>query len=380
MLGHYSTEGLPPEEPVVSTPESMPVVDPAKIHSDASDPSPHPGTASSAPQPIMAKPEVIAQPEQVPTTPSVPEPVVVPASTAPLEVSSPTTHPEQVAVAKMMPIELPPPAATTPNTSLVEIGKPESLDQIKSATAQSGTTDEGGLQFRDVPAEVKVAADGLRSFLLAKDWQERMNYTLHPEKMLEKLKSYYEENTDGPVEVNLVEYLRHDKSPQTGSGEQVIFVLSGKSWPYSFPVMVEQNGEEARVDWLTFVEFKDDLLRHFLESDLDTPWSFHVELRRAHYFEDNVPNADKMDCFEILSVMGTAHTYAFVPRDSPLAKSLANTITWDKEVSYVVANLQWRTHASGKWLELVGLPQLNWYTAPDVATTSAPAAKPASVE
>jgi hypothetical protein len=414
MLGQPALASLPPEEP------EPPVLAPASSTAPTStsfDPE-APAPASSTAPPLPVAPSVVAEP--VPAKPVLPAPAPVvaaplpevkPAQPAPQVpgVAMPSTPDqiplptvatpavpkalpvepepatEQVAALKTQPMHLPPPnpVVTQPSSQLVEIGRsPEgaaSPSSMKGSAAEDLASSKQP-EVRGAPDAVKPAVEGLLKFLNAPNWNERMKYTLHASKMEEKGTNYYQNNADGPIEVELIEYLRHDTSPQIGQGTHVVFVLSGRSWNYSFPVMVEQTADGAFVDWLTFVEFKDDLLRHYLASDLENVWSFHVELRRTHYFEDDVANSDKMDCFEIMSVMGTAHAFAFVPKDSPLARSLANTITWDKEVSYVVANLQYRNTAEGKWLELVGVPQLNWYTAPEEQDATAkekavPAAK-----
>jgi hypothetical protein len=128
--------------------------------------------------------------------------------------------------------------------------------------------------------------------------------------------------------------------------------------------MVEVEGSEARVDWLTFVEFKDDLLRQFMANPgMPGKWRFHVQLRRCHYFEDDVPNRDAKDCFEIAPPMpGTTQLYAFTDRASQLARELAKTITWDKKATFGVVELEWRNEGGKHWAELTGVPQLNWYS------------------
>jgi hypothetical protein len=339
-----------------------------------------PATTAAEPVPAMvelpsapAAPATVAPPVEVAKAEpvAVPEPVAPPAPIAPKAL--PVVEPTQgvpVAALKTEPMNLPPPnPVQNPETKLVEVdlALAKASGAVPSSMPKAESTDAllkgNAPTIKNAPPEVQPAVDGLMSFLNAKTWDERLKYTLQASKVAEKGRSYYQNSADGPIEVDVIEYLRHDTNPQIGKGTHVVFILSGKQWTYSFPVMVEQTDDGARVDWLTFVEFKDDLLRHYLSSQQSGPWSFHVELRRTHYFEEHPADADKMDCFELTSAMGTAHGYAFVPRDSALARSLANTITWDKEVSYVVANLQFRDSPGGKWLELTGLPQLNWYTA-----------------
>ena len=71
--------------------------------------------------------------------------------------------------------------------------------------------------------------------------------------------------------------------------------------------------------------------------------------------------------------MENVRGFVFVPKGTPFARSLASTISWDKEASWVVVELQWRKEGSSKWVEMTALPQLNWYSA-----GAAPAAPPAA--
>jgi len=79
--------------------------------------------------------------------------------------------------------------------------------------------------------------------------------------------------------------------------------------------------------------------------------------------------------------MGNCHGYIFVAKDSALARSLAGTLSWDKDLSLGVVELQWRREGAQKWIEMTALPQLNWYSDGGSDGTSAPAsavAKPAT--
>ena len=140
--------------------------------------------------------------------------------------------------------------------------------------------------------------------------------------------------------------------------------------------MLQEEGGSFKVDWLAFVEFRDNLLYKFLSAYQDEPARFHVGIRRTHYFESDVPDLDGKDCFEIQPPLPTYVGFVFVPKTSPLAADLAGRISWETSKAYVIVELRWRKLGDQKWVELTGVPQLNWYSFPLDSKPSAPKAKP----
>jgi hypothetical protein len=99
-----------------------------------------------------------------------------------------------------------------------------------------------------------------------------------------------------------------------------------------------------------------------------------VGIRRTHYFEDDVPDKETMNAFEVAPPMGNCRGYVFVPKETPLARSLAGTLSWDKDLSLGVVELQWRRVGGQKWIEMTALPQLNWYSDDGSAAAKDPTA------
>lgn len=358
------TRSVPPDSPPPRTP---PVSEPPRTE----------------PQPVKTAPVVPVKKADVAQTKEAPPPRALPVDPPTLTKTDPASPPKAVPVDDEPPAMTPPPkpepqgvqttrtpqmpelasntTPTTPQGSLVEIGRakpdPKTLPDPRSSLSNGERP-----IIKDVPPKCRAAVDGLKSFLAAPTWRERLQFMQLPDQMARKAEIYYSTNADGPVEVDEIHYLRHDEDPQVGRGMQVIFVLFSRLWDYGFPVMVEDVSGEARVDWLTFVEFKDDLLNKFLGNYMEGPVRFHVGIRRTHYFEDDVPNHDEMDAFEVTTPMENTHGFVFTPKSAALARSLNSTLSWDKEASWVIVELQWRRQGSAKWIELTGVPQLNWYS------------------
>jgi hypothetical protein len=123
---------------------------------------------------------------------------------------------------------------------------------------------------------------------------------------------------------------------------------------------VETTPEGWKVDWLTFTEFKDELLLKFLESPQSEPARFHVLMRRAHYFGDDVPALDKKSCFQVMPPMPGFTGDVFAIKGTTVARDLDKFLGWDVSQAAAVVELQWRTDEKYKWVELTNLIQLNW--------------------
>ena len=265
----------------------------------------------------------------------------------------------------------PPNPLTNSQQKMVEVGRANTEPKMAQSIPPAPTPALGaGPTVKNVPPVCKPALDGLLGFLGAKNWHERLKYTQLADQIESKVKMYYASTPDGPVDVDEIQYLRHDEDPQVGRGMHAVFVLFSRNWEFGFPIMVEVTPDGARVDWLTFIEFKDDMLNKFLGHYMEERVQFHVGIHRTHYFDDNIPGLDQKEQFAVSSPMENVRGFVFVPKGTPFARSLASTISWDKEASWVVVELQWRKEGNSKWVEMTALPQLNWYSAPAPAAAA----------
>lgn len=212
------------------------------------------------------------------------------------------------------------------------------------------------------PPDAQPAAEVLKKFFAASTWQERLPYSQAANKMKGLMQRYYEDKPDGPIRVNRIELLRQDPNPEVGGAPQCVFQVGGPSLEEPLPVMVESSADGWKVDWLTFTEFKDKLLLHFLEKWQDNPGRFHVLLRRTHYFDDDVPDKDKKYCIEVSPPMPGFSGFVFVPKSSPLAKELDRTVGWQVNNAAAIVELQWMKQDHYQWVEITAVPQYNWHT------------------
>lgn len=264
-----------------------------------------------------------------------------------------------------------------PGTAMGTVPKPTAVDEagpeagVQTTTKSPPTTSTvqhaepaSSALTPDVPADVIPAVTALKAFFAARNLEERLPLTLGGPGIRSLMERYYAKADAGPVNVDEIRLLRYDPKPETGGGPHCVFTVASRQWDYPIPVMLQQDHGAFRVDWLTFVEFRDNLLYQFLNDFQEMPARFHVGIRRTHYFDDDVPDLDAKDSFEIQPPQPGWVGYTHVPKNTPLASDLASRIGWDTMAAYVVVELRWKRLGEMKWVELVGVPQLNWYSLP----------------
>lgn len=319
-----------------------------------------------------------------PQAPSVPDPASGPTSvpsqfdpTAPTPVKAP---PQQPPVAPQRPptaassstpepTVLPAlPAATTPTMAMMPDAttSPGSLVEVPSATPSPGPPVNVSPSAPSAPAvivgvkpETQPALETLLRFFDAKTWRERLPYVQAPDSMQPIMEKYYATNSDGPLYPSNIQMIRYDQAPETGP-PHCVFQVAGGGLKQPLPIMVEISDKGWKVDWLTFTEFKDDLLFKFFASPQPEPARFHVLMRRAHYFDDDVPGLDKKTCFQVMPPMPGFSGDTFAVKGSDLAKELDKHLGWDVRQAAAVVELQWRKESNYQWVELTNLIQLNW--------------------
>ena len=214
----------------------------------------------------------------------------------------------------------------------------------------------------EVPVEAMPAFEVLKLFMAAANWEERLKFVQAPQSMRPLMQGYYAAMPDGPLLVGRVNLLRHDKAPQTGP-PHCVFQLGGGHLKKPLPIMVEQTPDGWKVDWLTFTEFKDDLLARFLETFQDEPKRFHVLVRRTHYFDDDVPMMEKKICVEVQSPSPPFVGSVFARKGTPVSVLLDRHLGWEVDQAAAVVELVWRKEGNYQWVELTHLPQFNWRNA-----------------
>lgn len=355
----YTLQHAPEEESSAPTVNASPA-EPVPAFSPSADPASPPqrsGDTPPAPTPVAPQAE---PPAAASSVAKAPPPTSDPARLAPPQAMPPTAPPVTV---------LPPLPVTAEDRKSMD-GPPASIRKSEQPVPLSPNAAPPRI-FENATPESQGAVDALKQFLAAPNWKERQKVVQTADKVRPLMEQYYHQNPDGPIAVRQIQLMRHDKAPNTGGPPHCVFQVSGGDLKQPLPVMVEEEGNNWKVDWLTFTEFKDELLQRFLESYQDEPKRFHVMMRRTHYFDDDIPGLDKLTCFEIQPPMPGFTGHVFARRATPLTHDLDRYVGWEVSKAAAIVEIQWRKEGSQQWVELTGVPQYNWRN---------PAAGPAPVK
>lgn len=132
----------------------------------------------------------------------------------------------------------------------------------------------------DPPAQENIKASAmaetaLKAFLDAPDWTTRSAYVLLPEKMRAAMQAYSQESNDGPTPFESISVENSYTDKDSGS-TLFIFKVTTKQHPQGFPVAVAETSSGWQVDWESFIEFRDDLFKSFVEGPAGKTGRFHL--------------------------------------------------------------------------------------------------------
>lgn len=202
-----------------------------------------------------------------------------------------------------------------------------------------------------VPLTGVLAAPGtaLIKFLSAKSWQERLKYSLAPEKVKPQMEAYYKVNKDAAIVPEDVEFVRMDPVEDDPQRHYFAFRVYFPGRTAGVPISVEETKTGCLVEWTSFVEGKDMLLEKFYSKYRKEPGTFRILLRRGHYFEKDVPDQKKKIVFDVNPPDRTGPYKLWLNKDSADAKKFFrdDQLDWN-QVMMLVVTLQWEKTPDGK--------------------------------
>ena len=316
-LGRSSNEpDAPSEEPVVPPVPEPPVADPPPVPAVI----PPPPVLPPAPEP--AAPESISPAPAAENTP-------LPTLTAPPIVETVTSPGSDIP-------DSPPP--------LVPVG-PEPITSSIS-DAQAG------------------AQEALTLFLHARTWQERMALSHGGEQLLNEMQEYYTTHKDGPHPPASVEFIASAPLPE-GSRTVQIFHVTFDDLPQGFPVPVQETAEGWKIDWETFVEFREGRLKKFLAQYQEAPAVFRVRLQHVPPQENGALELENSHHFRIAAPIDGHEGHAYARQDdSIIGPKLADKLE-SNTTHYVMAKLKWVKNTNGRaYVELRDITSESWRNEP----------------
>lgn len=174
------------------------------------------------------------------------------------------------------------------------------------------------------------------------------------------VRSYYAKYPPRPMTDAVIEHAHTGTIPATGGHAHIFNVLSA-THPRGFPVSAEATPDGYRIDWPSFIQWRDRWLQRFVESPSDEPQELFVVLRRTHYFNDDVPDLENKLAFRLSSAIPEDEgVVAFVDKNSDLGQSLSEMYGW-RVLYFPVVELQWvRTSREARHVRLNRVVRPTW--------------------
>ncbi len=337
-----------------SDPPDMPPVAPPPATAPPAAPAPSPVPAPGlGTHDTTSSPAATQKKAPSPPTAETPDPLPLPTFDMPGG-GAPLPTPQLGALPSISPVPIPnsPPPAAPPAPLSMSGGE---APPVTPAPAPSGDAPHVG----KVPAEAESALVAVQKFLAAANWQERAAFSQKGDKLKAEMEQHAAAYPDGPIHAENIAFLDRYVA-KDGHPPYCMFEVAGGSLKHPVMVLVEQPPKgPARVDWETFVEFKDDLLLKFLTTQGAPNRVFRVLLRRKHYFDDDVPDLDGKDAFQIQQPNADFDGHVFTPKGGAASKQLAGQLDWGKDV-LVMIELTWRSAGDRHWVEIARIVTYGW--------------------
>jgi hypothetical protein len=226
--------------------------------------------------------------------------------------------------------------------------------QIRRETVAGNTGgDEAGMER---------ARAAVRKFLEASSWRERVDAVWTRGNAEEVLEAYYAQRPDLSVQHYRLDFF-HRETLADGS-ESFVFFLTYGGESDGFPVLVRGRGEDCRLDWDLFVEFRERTFQKFVEERPEIPGRFRLVIQRVTYLEpdrEEIPDSEAWHCFRLDPPYPGWTRHAFVAKDSPAGEALGREVPWEAEPMAVEVELGWETFPNGKrFLALRRLVAKGW--------------------
>jgi hypothetical protein len=235
-------------------------------------------------------------------------------------------------------------APKVPKGKVIPEDEPPTANASIQAPAAPAPTDAPSPELEQ-PALLDEPRAALTAFLKAANWRERQSHTQHGTALRSDMEKYYADHADGPIATDSVDYLTSQPTPD-GKGRFHLFQVAITDG-LGFPVSVESVDGKFKVDWTSFVEFKDRMLPKYFEKFSSEPATFHAVLHRSHYFGTDVPNQENKICFAVEPPITGYTNYVWVDKnDTSLISKLAERGEFGF-VSYPVISIRWVKEKKG---------------------------------
>ena len=198
----------------------------------------------------------------------------------------------------------------------------------------------------------------LEAFLLAGTVEELVHYVADRELVEPDIRAHYEGGKRTPVATQAIQFEDTRLIPGTAHSAYMYWVTSMRR---KIPVSVEETSGGYKVDWAAFTQFHDAKLEKFIRNPGSAGGGFYVQLRRSHYFGNDIADIDDLQPFRVQSPIAPfTDSYVFLRKSNPEAKAILDRYRWVTGYRPFV-ELKWVTPPDGDpRIELVRVVRHTW--------------------
>ncbi|WP_029190464.1 hypothetical protein [Verrucomicrobium spinosum] len=200
---------------------------------------------------------------------------------------------------------------------------------IPSAPASSGSgaerkdgSDSGApVKASSWNREQEEAMTTLKSFLAAKDLDERKKFMRDASVLEKSLKDYYSRQSDGPVPFSRVELV--EAEPQ-GPHTYLFAVVDAEGNRRNAMTLRPEPGAPYVVDWGSFVLYSEMDWAKFMAEKPTRPVYFRLQVVPAEHYNYNFPDSQRMLCLKLVNPAqkGAPELYGYCVRTSTVGRTL----------------------------------------------------------
>jgi hypothetical protein len=195
--------------------------------------------------------------------------------------------------------------------------------------------------------------DVIDAFLRAPDWQSRVKYTYQGDSLQPAIGDYYKKWPDNKIDRYSLQLFQMEPSKELG-GPYWVYLVSTSDADQGFPLIIRVEDGNLKIDWEIFSEFYDRHFVRFRKGTMPRPSTFRVVIERVsdYYGSDREAFTNVKDyyVYQINPPYGDLNEfseYAFVKKDSELAKKLEGVVALGDEPLAVIVTLDEKAFEHG---------------------------------
>ncbi len=230
-----------------------------------------------------------------------------------------------------------PEQAPVPPGSLVF--KPPGKEDFQKAT--TGLTDASPRSSNPLSMDAALSIEVLRKFLSAKTWKERLQWVRPTTNIASMMETFYSKHADGPV---FFENIVESPTDNAGFYEHTVVLQGGGIRQVS----VEKIDKGHRVDWISFVGASEMSWSEFKNEKPTSPVVMRVMVANGFYYENQFGSPQVLKCLELrtISEPGAEMIYGYLEKGSAMTRQIEYWISQNKEVAIpLTLRLKYPTNA-----------------------------------